>query len=73
MGVELELVPDEELERLAREKGPASVEARVLRMVRLDRARDRQVYVFRAGDYYFTGPIPDAALEAAILDIAEDD
>jgi hypothetical protein len=72
MGLEVEPVPDEELERLARERGLASIEARVLSKLRLDRAGDRQVYAFRAGDYYFTGPAPDAKTEATILGLAED-
>jgi hypothetical protein len=70
---EIVRVPDEELTRLAQEGGPLSVEARVLRELGKRRAKDRQVYVFRVGDYYFTGPIPDARTEIALLELAEDD
>ena len=66
-------VPDEELARLAQEGGPLSVEARVLRELGKRRAKDRQVFAFRVGDYYYTGPMPDARTEIALLGLAEDD
>lgn len=65
-------VPDAELERLALERGPLSVEARIMTELRKQRAKDRQVFAFRVGDYYFTGPVPDARTEIALVDLAED-
>ncbi len=55
---ELVLVPDEELRRLAEERGPTSSEAQVLVQLASQRAQDLQVYAFRAGDQYVTGPLP---------------
>jgi hypothetical protein len=66
-------VPDAELERLARAGGPLSVEARILEELREQRAKDRQVFAFRVGEYYFTGPTPDATTEIALVDLAEVD
>lgn len=73
MAAELVSVSDAELERLARDSGPSSVEARIVRELREQRAKDRQVFAFRVGPYYFTGPIPDARTEIALLEIADDD
>jgi len=56
---ELVLVPDEELRRLAEERGPTSSEAQVLVQLASQRAQDLQVYAFRAGDQYVTGPLPE--------------
>ena len=71
---EIVRVPDEELRRVAQEGGPLSVEARVLRELGKRRAKDRQVFAFRiGGDYYYTGPMPDARTEIALLELAEDD
>lgn len=58
MAPELVPVSDAELERLAREGGPLSIEARIVRELRMQRAMDRQVFAFRVGDYYFTGRHP---------------
>ena len=58
---ELQLVPDEELERLAAQNGPTSAEAQVLAQLTSQRAHDHQVYAFRAGDQYVTGPLPEVA------------
>jgi hypothetical protein len=73
--VATELVPvtDAELERLAQKGGPTSVEARIVEELREQRAKDRQVFAFKVGEYYFTGPTPDATTEIALLDLAEDD
>jgi hypothetical protein len=70
---EIVRVLDEELARLAQEGGPLSVEARVLIELGKRRAKDRQVFAFRVGDYYYTGPIPDARTEIALLELADDD
>jgi hypothetical protein len=56
---ELVLVPDEELQCLANERGPTSAEAQVLAQLTSQRAQDLQVYAFRAGDQYVTGPLPE--------------
>jgi hypothetical protein len=66
----LDLVPDEELERLAKNDGPHSVAAKVLAEVRAQRAKDRQVFAFRCGDYWITGPMPDVQDEAALIEWA---
>jgi hypothetical protein len=58
---ELILIPDEELERLAAQNGPTSAEAQVLAQLTSQRAQDHQVYAFRAGDQYVTGPMPEVA------------
>ena len=63
MPLRLVRVPDDELARLARESGPRSVAARMIEDLRRRRAKDYQVYAFRAGSYYFTGPVPDALTE----------
>jgi hypothetical protein len=70
---QIELVPDEVLEDLALEAGPASVPARILSGLWSARARDRQVFAFRVGNYWVTGPLMDARTEAALIDLADDD
>jgi len=65
---ELVLVPDHELERLAAERGPTSVEAGTLEDLRAERAKDKQVFAFRLGPYYVVGPIPDAATERTMTE-----
>ena len=62
-------VSDEELVRLAKEGGPRSAEARIVRLLRKRRAKDYQAYAFRVGDRYFAGPTPDALTELAIIDM----
>ena len=37
------------------------------------RAKDRQVFAFRVGDYFVTGPLPDARSEARMIKLAEED
>jgi hypothetical protein len=56
---EMVLIPDEELQRLADEKGPASAEAQALAQLKTQRAQDLRVHCFRVGDRYLTGPLPD--------------
>ena len=56
---EMVLIPDEELQRLTDEKGPASAEAQALAQLKTQRAQDLQVHCFRVGDSYLTGPLPD--------------
>ena len=66
-------VPDEELERLAKKRGPRSVAAEVLTELRAQRAKDRQVFAFRYGPYWITGPMPDAKTEADLIGWADED
>ena len=73
MEFQVEFVPDEVLERLAAEEGPRSIPARVLKGLRRKRARDRQVFAYRVGNYWITGPLMDARTEAALIDLADDD
>jgi len=61
-------IPDEEVQRLAKEQGPGSVIARVWAQLQAQRAKDRQVFAFRFGPYRVTGPVPDARTEADIVD-----
>ena len=56
-------VPEEHLKRWAEEEGPRSAAAM---MPREKRAKDRQVYAWQLGQYYFVGPTPDAEMEARI-------
>jgi hypothetical protein len=70
---ELEYVPDEVLERLALEAGPESAPSRILKGLWRERARDRQVFAFRVGDYWITGPLMDAKTEVALIDLANED
>ena len=62
----LVLVPDEGLQRLAEERGPTSAEAQVLAQLATQRAQDLQVYAFRVGDQYVTGPLPKVAEPANV-------
>jgi hypothetical protein len=71
--VEIERVPDEEIERLAREAGPLSAPAQVLKELRLARTRDVQAFAYRVGKYWVTGPTLDARAEAALIELAEAD
>ena len=56
VAIEVVRVSDEELERLAKERGRLSLEAHIIDELRQFRSMDRQVYTFRVGNYYFTGP-----------------
>jgi hypothetical protein len=71
--VEITQVSEEDLKRLAEEQGPRSAAATVLRNLTKKRAKDRQVFAWQFGQYYFVGPAPDAEMEARIRDFAEDD
>ena len=73
MTIEVVQVPDNVLALLASEKGPNSPEAQVLDRLRSLRAKDRQVFAFRFGDYLIAGPVPDARTELAMIEIAEAD
>jgi hypothetical protein len=66
MAGEMVRIPDEDVQRLAKEHGPESVIARVWAELQAQRAKDRQVFAFRFGTYWVTGPEPDARTE--ILD-----
>jgi hypothetical protein len=65
-----EMVPvsDEDLQRLADERGPASAEAQALAQLKTQRAQDLQVHCFRVGDTYVTGPVPGATEPASVDD-----
>jgi hypothetical protein len=67
----IELVPDDELERLANDAGPKSTAAAMLRVLKHSRAKDRQVFAFHVKEYFFVGPVPDAKTEAELLSLAE--
>jgi hypothetical protein len=73
MAAEITRISDEELERLAREGGPTSIEAMLLARLRRLRAKDRQVFAFRIGQYWIAGPMPDAHTEALMIEVAEED
>jgi hypothetical protein len=66
-------VCEDELKRLAEEEGPASPAAMILRNLAKKRAKDRQAFVWQLGQYYFVGPVPDAEMEARIMEFVEDD
>jgi hypothetical protein len=70
-GTDLLLVTDEELRRFAEEFGPTSAEAQVLAQLTSQRAQDLQVFAFRVGDQYVTGPLPEAAGQASAPDPLE--
>jgi hypothetical protein len=67
----MDLLTDEELERLAAQDGPESLAARVLVALRDQRAQDKQVFAFRLGEYYVIGPMPDAETELTMTLINE--
>ena len=51
----MDLIPDDELERLAVEHGPGSVEAKALAELRQERAQDKQVSAYRLGKFVVIG------------------
>ena len=71
--MEITLVSEEDLKRLAEEQGPRSAAATVLRNLTKKRAKDRQVFAWQLGQYYFVGPTPHGEMEARIRDFVEDD
>jgi hypothetical protein len=73
MGLQVECVPDAEVEHLARVGGPLSIAAQVLRQLQSARALDKQHFVFRVGDYWVIGPMLDARAEMALIELAEAD
>jgi hypothetical protein len=69
--LEMVLVPDEELQRLANEKGPTSAEAQALAQLKTQRVKDLQVHCFRVGDSYLTGPLPETTEPARADELIE--
>lgn len=52
--------------------GPSSIEAGISVELCERHARDRQVYAFRVGAFYCTGPMPDGETEITLVTLAED-
>ena len=73
MATELVSISDEELQQLAQEGGPLSLEAYIIKELSRRRAKDHQAYAFRIGDSYYTGPIPDAQTESVLIGFLEQD
>lgn len=73
MASEMLQIPDQEVERLATEHGPGSIEARILTWLSCQRAKDWQVFAFRIGPCWITGPVPDGRTEAEMLASADQD
>ena len=71
--MEITQVSEDELKRLAEEEGPQSPAATILRNLARKRAKDRQVFAWQIGQYYFVGPLPDAEMEARIREFMQDD
>ena len=63
----MDLLPDEELEKIAARDGPDSLAAKTLADLRAQRAQDKQVFAFRLGDFLVVGPMPDAETELTML------
>jgi hypothetical protein len=63
----MDLIPDHELERLAVEHGPGSVEANALAELRQERAQDKQVFAYRVGKFIVIGPKPTPQDELVFL------
>jgi hypothetical protein len=68
LATDLILVGDDELRQLADQLGPTSAEAQVLAQLASQRAQDLQIFAFRAGDQYVTGPLPETAAQASAPD-----
>ena len=66
-------IPDDMLRRMAEAEGPKGVASKILCKVIAKRRKDRQVFAWRIGSYYFVGPAPDAALEVQIIELASAD
>ena len=71
--VEITQASEEDLQRSAEEEGPGSPAAIILRNLAKKRAKDRQVFVWQLGQYYFVGPTPDAEMEARIREFVIED
>lgn len=71
--MEITQVSEEDLVRLAEKEGSRSAAATILRSLTKRRAKDRQVFAWQLGQYYFVGPPPDAEMEATIREFIEDD
>ena len=63
----MDLIPDDELERLAVEHGPGSVEAEAVSELRQERAKDKQVSAYRLGKFVVIGPEPTPQDELVFL------
>ena len=72
MAIEVVQVPDAVLVLATIEQGPSCAEAQILARLHNLRAKDRQVFAFRVGDYLIAGPIPDARTELAMIEIVEE-
>ena len=66
-------IPDDDLKQLAEIEGPRGAAAFILRKVIAKRRKDRQVFAWRIGSYYFVGPVPDATTEAQMIELASED
>jgi hypothetical protein len=66
-------VPDEELRALAKREGPKSPASDILQRLVRKRLKDHQVHVWRLGQYYFVGPIPDARTELQMIELVTED
>jgi len=66
-------IPDDMLRRMAEAEGPRGAASTILRRVIAKRRKDRQVFAWRIGSFYFVGPVPDATMEAAIIEFARAD
>jgi hypothetical protein len=73
MPIEVVQIPDDALALAATVNGPSSAEAQILACLQALRARDRQVFAFRVGDYLIAGPVPDARTELDMIEIAGED
>ena len=62
----MQLIADDELERLAAEHGPDSYHAVMLSDLRKRRAKDEQVHCFRLGEYLVVCPMPTPDEEAQL-------
>jgi hypothetical protein len=71
MAIKTVFVSDDVLMQAAQDKGAASVEAKVLSALSRERRKDRQVHAFLVGDYWMTGPLPDARAEQVIIGVQE--
>lgn len=71
--MEITKVSETDLEQEAVAQGPTSAAATILAALALKRAKDRQVFAWQVGSYYFVGPPPDAKMEALIREFIDAD